>query len=48
MIYALIIDTGQVVTSLNVGQANRFATPTIAGTSIFVGTLAGITAVNIA
>jgi outer membrane protein assembly factor BamB len=48
MIYALNMDTGQVVTELPVGQANRFATPTIAGTSIFVGTLAGITAVKIA
>ena len=48
MIYALNKDTGQIITSLNVGQANRFATPTIAGTSIFIGTLAGITAVKIA
>jgi hypothetical protein len=27
MIYALTMDTGQVITSLNVGQTNRFATP---------------------
>jgi outer membrane protein assembly factor BamB len=47
-IYALSIDTGQVITSLKVGQANRFATPTISGTSIFVGTYAGITAIKIA
>jgi outer membrane protein assembly factor BamB len=47
MLYALNMNTGQVVTSLNVGQANRFATPTISGTSIFVGTLTGITAVKI-
>jgi outer membrane protein assembly factor BamB len=47
-LYALNINTGQVVTSLNVGQANRFATPTISGTSIFVGTLTGITAFKIA
>lgn len=47
MIYALNMGNGQVVTSLNVGQANRFATPTISGTSIFVGTYAGITAVKI-
>ncbi len=47
MIYALKMNTGQVVTSLNVGQANRFATPTISGTSIFVGTYTGITAVKI-
>jgi outer membrane protein assembly factor BamB len=48
MIYALTMDTGQVMTSLNVGQTNRFATPTISGSSIFIGTLAGITAVKIA
>lgn len=47
MIYALNMDNGKVVTSLNVGQANRFATPTIAGNSIFIGTLGGVTAVNI-
>lgn len=47
MIYALNMDSGRVVTSLNVGQANRFATPTIAGTTIFIGTLEGIIAVNI-
>lgn len=47
-LYALGISNGQVVTSLSVGQTNRFATPTITGTSIFVGTLSGITAVNIA
>ncbi|HEX6779404.1 MAG TPA: hypothetical protein VF099_14435, partial [Ktedonobacterales bacterium] len=47
MIYALNMDSGKVITSLNVGQANRFATPTIAGTTIFIGTLEGITAVNI-
>ncbi len=47
MIYALNMNNGQVVTSLNVGQANRFATPTIAGNSLFIGTLEGITAVNI-
>jgi hypothetical protein len=30
------------------GQTNRFAIPTISGTTIFIGTLAGITAVTIA
>lgn len=47
-LYALNMDSGQVITSLNVGQVNRFATPTIAGSSIFIGTLTGITAVKIA
>jgi outer membrane protein assembly factor BamB len=46
-LYALNMDSGQVLTSLNVGQVNRFATPTIAGTSIFIGTMSGITAVKI-
>jgi len=47
MIYALNMDSGQVVASLDVGKANRFATPTISGTSIFIGTLTGIVAVKI-
>lgn len=47
-VYALNMDNGQVVTSVSVGSANRFATPTISGTSIFVGTLAGIITINIA
>lgn len=47
MIYALNMDSGHVVTSMNVGSANRFATPTIFGTSLFVGTYTGITAVKI-
>lgn len=46
-IYALNMNNGKVVTSLNVGAVNRFATPTIAGKSLFIGTLEGITAVNI-
>jgi outer membrane protein assembly factor BamB len=47
MVYALNMNNGKVVTSLNVGETNRFATPTIAGNSLFIGTLEGITAVNI-
>jgi len=47
-LYALNMDSGQIITSLNVGQLNRFATPTIAGNSIFIGTLSGIIAVKIA
>lgn len=46
-IYALRVDTGRIVATLNVGQANRFATPTIFGSSIFVGTYTGIVAVKI-
>ena len=47
-LYALNMDSGQVVTSLNVGQMNRFATPTIAGSNVFIGTMTGITAIKIA
>ncbi len=47
-LYALNVNTGQVVASLNIGQMNHFATPTIAGSLVFMGTLTGITAVNIA
>lgn len=47
LLYALNLDTGQVVTTLNVGQMNRFATPTISGRSMFVGTYTGIVAVKI-
>jgi outer membrane protein assembly factor BamB len=47
-LYALNMSTGQVVTQRSVGNTNRFATPTLSGTTIFVGTLRGITAVKIA
>lgn len=47
-LYALDRGNGHVVASLHVGQANRFATPTIAGSTVFVGTYAGIVAVSIA
>src|SRR5947209_3887787 len=47
-LYALNMNTGQPITSRNVGNTNRFATPTLSGTTIFVGTLRGITAVKIA
>ncbi len=46
-LYALNMDTGQVVASFNTGQLNRFVTPTIAGSSIFIGTPTGITAISI-
>ncbi len=47
VMYALNVNSGQLVTSLHVGSANRFVTPTISGTTIFIGTNAGITAINI-
>ena len=48
VMHALAMNSGQLVASLDVGKANRFATPTISGTSMFIGTLAGITAISIA
>ena len=45
--HALNMNTGQLVASLKVGLANRFVTPTIYGTSIFIGTNTGITAIKI-
>lgn len=47
-LYALNRTNGQVIASLHVGQATRFATPTISGSTVFVGTYAGIVAVKIA
>jgi len=45
--HALNMNTGQLIASLNVGPANRFVTPTIYGTTIFIGTDNGITAIQI-
>ncbi len=47
VMHALNMNSGQLVASLNVGSANRFVTPTISGTSIFIGTDTGITAIKI-
>ena len=47
VMHALNMNSGQVVASLNVGSASRFVTPTIYGTSIFIGTDSGITAIKI-
>jgi outer membrane protein assembly factor BamB len=48
VLYALDSESGKVRTSLAVGAASRFATPTIVGSALFVGTLAGVVAVQIA
>jgi len=45
---ALNIENGQLVASIAIGSASRFATPTISGSRIFVGTMTGITAIQIA
>lgn len=47
-LYALDRANGQIIASFRVGTVNRFATPTISGTTVFVGTYAGIVAVRIA
>ena len=47
VMHALNMNSGQLIASLNVGPANRFVTPTIYETSIFIGTDTGITAIKI-
>ena len=46
-LYALDVDSGKERASVQIGDATRFATPTIYGSALFVGTVAGITAVRI-
>ena len=47
VMHALNMNSGQLIASLNVGSANRFVSPTIYETSIFIGTDTGITAIKI-
>lgn len=47
VLYALDAATGQVRLTLTVGATSRFATPTISQSSLFIGTLTGIVAVDI-
>jgi len=47
-LYALNSDNGVVVASQPVGATSRFATPTLAGGHVYVGTMTGIVAVSIA
>ena len=47
-LYALDSDNGVVITSQPVGATSRFATPTLAGGYVYVGTMTGIVAVSIA
>jgi outer membrane protein assembly factor BamB len=44
---ALDVDSGQQRASVEIGETTRFASPTIYGNALFVGTLAGITAIQI-
>jgi outer membrane protein assembly factor BamB len=48
VLYALDSATGKVRAKVSVGAASRFATPTLYQTTLFVGTLTGVTAVSIA
>jgi outer membrane protein assembly factor BamB len=45
--HALDMNSGQLVASLNVEPANRFVTPTIYESTLFIGTDTGITAIKI-
>jgi outer membrane protein assembly factor BamB len=46
-LYALDVATGHVRATIAVGQTSRFATPSLSGATLFVGTLAGVEAVTI-
>jgi outer membrane protein assembly factor BamB len=46
-LYALNIESGAVIATLSVGQASRFASPTLSGNQVFVGTLTGVVAVAV-
>ena len=46
-LYALDIANGNVRAMLSVGATSRFATPTLSGNSVFVGTLTGVVAATI-
>ncbi len=48
VLYALNLATGQVRATISVGQTSRFATPTLGQGTVYVGTLSGVTAVNLA
>jgi outer membrane protein assembly factor BamB len=47
VLYALDAGTGSVRARFKVGTASRFATPTISGSIVFVGTMSGVAAVSI-
>ncbi len=46
-LYALNSQTGTVITTISVGSTSRFATPTLIGHQVFVGTMTGVAAVTI-
>jgi len=47
ILYALDSTSGGVRTSIATGQTSRFATPTLAGNQIFVGTMTGVVAITL-
>jgi outer membrane protein assembly factor BamB len=47
-LYALDADSGAVRATIAVGDVSRFATPTLYGRALFIGTMAGVTAIQIA
>ncbi len=47
ILYALDSSSGTVITTVMVGAASRFATPTLSGNQLLVGTLSGVAAVTI-
>ena len=46
-LYALDVASGNTRTTLSVGTTSRFATPTLSGNQVFIGTLAGVVAATI-
>ena len=46
VLYALDAATGQIRTTLKIGQTSRFATPAFSHSTLFIGTLTGIVAVH--
>ena len=48
VLYALNVANGQVRAKVSVGAASRFATPSLSGRTLFIGTMTGIVAVTIA
>jgi outer membrane protein assembly factor BamB len=46
-LYALDVTSGTVRATLSVGATSRFATPTLSGNQVFVGTLTGVVAATI-
>jgi outer membrane protein assembly factor BamB len=46
-LYALNSENGTIRATINIGETSRFATPTLSGNHVFVGTMTGISVVTI-